>query len=153
MLKIGDKAPELNLYNTEKEKVSIENFRGKNLVLFFFPLAFTGVCAKEMCIINEDYSEYQKLNAEVIGISVDSLYSLKKFKEYNNITSVTFLSDFNKKIIESYGVVIENFPFEYEKVSKRATFVIDKEGYIKYIEILSDTSQLPNFNKIKNKIN
>ena len=149
MIKIGDKAPELNLYNTDKEKISIEKFRGKTLILFFFPLAFSRVCSEEMCIINDEYNEYQKFDSELIGISVDSIFSLKKFKENNNLNSITFLSDFNRNIIESYGVVSESFPFDYQGVSKRATFIINTQGNISYIEILSESSELPNFTEIK----
>jgi peroxiredoxin len=150
MLNPGDKAPEFSLFNTEKEKINLSNFLGKNVVLFFFPMAFTGTCAKEMCIIDNSYEEYKNLDAEVVGISVDSLYALKQFKEFNNISTLTFLSDFNKKVIELYDVVFNSFPFEYEKVSKRATFIIDAVGYIKYTEVLEDPAQLPNFEIIKN---
>ena len=83
MLQIGQKAPDFKLINTNKEEVTLANFKGKNLVVFFFPMAWTGVCTKEMCSIQEDYNAYSGMNAETIGVSVDSFFALKRFGEDN----------------------------------------------------------------------
>ena len=77
----GQMAPDFSLFNTEKNKVSLADYKGKNLVILFFPLAFTGVCTTELCTVRDNLNVYTSLNADVVGISVDSLFSLGKFKE------------------------------------------------------------------------
>ena len=94
-LKVGDKAPNFSLRNTEKKEVSLADYSGKNVVVLFFPLAFTGVCTEELCSVRDDMSSYENLDAEILAISVDSLFTLDRFKaeqEYN----FELLSDFNK---------------------------------------------------------
>lgn len=148
MLQIGQKAPDFKLIDTEKNEVTLEQFRGKNVVLFFFPMAWTGVCTKEMCAIQEDYAAYQGLNAQTIGVSVDTLFALKRFGEDNKI-SFPLLSDFNKQAIKDYDVVHTDFAFGYKDVAKRATFVIDKEGVVRFAEILPQLGDMPNMDAIK----
>src|ERR1043166_8462111 len=104
-LQIGQKAPDFNLPDTEKQRVTLDQFRGKNIVLFFFPMAWTSTCTREMCTLQEDYNAYASLNAVVIGISVDSLYALKRYKEDYKLESIILLSDFNKDMIRDYDVV------------------------------------------------
>ena len=132
MLQIGQKAPDFKLINTNKEEVTLANFKGKNLVVFFFPMAWTGVCTKEMCSIQEDYNAYSGMNAETIGVSVDSFFALKRFGEDNKIT-FPLLSDFNKIMIRDYDMILPDFAFGYKNVAKRATVVIDKEGIVRCI--------------------
>jgi peroxiredoxin len=148
MLQVGQKAPDFKLVDTEKNEVTLEQFRGKNVVLFFFPMAWTGVCTKEMCAIQEDYSAYQAMNAQTIGVSVDSLFALKRFGEDNKI-SFPLLSDFNKQAINDYGVVHHDFAFGYKDVAKRATFVIDGEGVLRFVEVLPQLGDMPNMDAIK----
>ena len=81
MLTVGQPAPDFKLIDTNKNEVTLQQFRGKNIVLFFFPMAWTGVCTKEMCSVQEDYQTYESLNAQVIGVSVDTLFALKRFGE------------------------------------------------------------------------
>ena len=107
-LEIGAEAPDFTLYNTEKKKVSLSEYRGKNVVLLFFPLAFSRICTKELCEMSENYSYYETLNSEVIGISVDSLYSNVKFNELNQI-HFPLLSDFNKQVSKAYDALMEEF--------------------------------------------
>jgi Peroxiredoxin len=96
-IKIGQPAPDFTLFNTEKNKVSLHDFRGKNVVLLFFPLAFTGVCTDELCSVRDNMHQYSSLNADVLAISVDSLFSLGRFKKEQNYP-FELLSDFNKEV-------------------------------------------------------
>lgn len=143
----GDIAPEFTLPNTVNEKVSLSNFKNKkNVVLLFFPLAFSSVCTAELCHTRDDLSEYESLDAEILAISVDSHYTLREFKKSNNL-NFTLLSDFNKNISELYGALYDNF-YNMLGVSKRAAFVIDKKGVVRYSEVLDNAGDLPDFNKI-----
>jgi len=144
----GDKAPNFTLRNTLKEEVSLANFNDKKLVILFFPLAFTGVCTQELCGVRDDRSEYNSLEAEVVGISVDSLFVLERFKAENNY-NFTLLSDFNKEASRAYGTLYENFVLDMKGVSKRAAFVVDQKGTVRYAEVLENAGELPNFKAIK----
>ena len=148
MLQVGQKAPDFKLIDTEKNEISLAQFQGKNVVLFFFPMAWTGVCTKEMCSIQDDYNSYASLNAQTVGISVDSLFALKRFGEDNKI-AFPLLSDFNKQAIKDYDVVHHDFAFGYKDVAKRATFVIDAEGIIRFAEVLPQLGDFPNMDAIK----
>lgn len=147
-LKVGDKAPNFTLRNTEKAEVSLSEYRGKNVLILFFPLAFTGVCTDELCSIRDEKAEYDGLNVDVLAISVDSLFTLEKFKAEQNY-NFPLLSDFNKDVSRAYGSLYEDFVLGMKGVSKRAAFLLDKEGTIRYSEILESAGDLPNFAKIK----
>lgn len=151
MLTVGQPAPDFKLIDTNKNEVTLQQFRGKNIVLFFFPMAWTGVCTKEMCSVQEDYQTYESLNAQVIGVSVDTLFALKRFGEDNNL-NFPLLSDFNKQAIHAYDVVHQDFAFGYKDVAKRATFVIDKEGILRFIEVLPSLGDFPNMDAIKESL-
>lgn len=145
----GQKAPELSLYDTDKNKVNLADYKGKNVVLLFFPLAFTGVCTTELCSVRDNIALYNNTNAQVFGISVDSVFTLGKFKEEQKL-NFPLLSDFNKTAAKAYDVLFENFPaLEMQGVSKRAAFVIDKEGVIQYAEVTATPGELPNFAAIQ----
>lgn len=146
-VKVGDKAPAFALNNTSNEKVALGDYEGKNLIVLFFPLAFTGVCTTELCTMRDDMAEYQKLNADVVAISVDSPFTLGKFKAEQNL-DFPLLSDFNKEASEAYGAIYDEF-FGMKGVSKRSAFVVDKEGVVRYAEVLDDAGNLPNFEAIK----
>ncbi len=145
---VGDIAPNFTLRSFDKSEVSLENHRGKNIVLLFFPLAFTGVCTTELCTMRDDIATYNNLSAEVLAISVDSLFVLEKFREEQNL-NFPLLSDFNKNVSQAYGALYEDFVLDMKGVSKRSAFVIDKEGIIRYAEVLESAGDLPNFDKIK----
>lgn len=147
-LLLNSPSPKFTLFSTEKKEVSLTDYNGKNIVILFFPLSFTGVCTKELCMVRDELTIYNDLNAVVIGISVDSLFSLAKFKEEQNL-NFDLLSDFNKEATLSYGALAETFAFGMKGVSKRSAFVVDKSGILKYIEILEDAGQIPNFSAIK----
>lgn len=144
----GQKAPEFTLFNSEKNKVSLADFKGKNLVILFFPQAFTGVCTNELCSVRDNLNVYTGLNAEVVGISVDSIFTLAKFKEEQKY-NFPLLSDFNKNVSQAYGAFYDEFVFEMKGVSRRAAFVVDKEGVVQYAEVLESAGDLPNFDVIK----
>jgi len=146
---IGQPAPVFTLYDTDKKQISLQDFKGKNVLLLFFPLAFTSVCTKELCDIRDNISFYNNVNAVVLGISVDSLYTLKKFKEDQEL-NFSLLSDFNKTVSAAYDSLHDIFPsFEMQGVGKRGAFVIDTNGLVKYAEICASPSDLPNFNNIQ----
>ncbi|MBC7695815.1 MAG: peroxiredoxin [Burkholderiales bacterium] len=147
-LELGKPAPDFTLFNTEKKEISLSDYNGKNLLILFFPLAFTGVCTAELCNIRDNYNIYTSLNTEVIGISIDSLFSLGKFKDEQNY-NFDLLSDFNKTTAAAYDSLYETFGFGMLGVTKRSAFVIDKQGAIQYAEILEDAGKQPNFDAIK----
>lgn len=150
-IKNGDKAPVFNLTDSDKNPVSLESFKGKHVVLLFFPAAFTGVCTKELGMCRDEFAFYNKLNAQVLAISVDTPYTLAKFKELNNY-NFPLLSDFNKEVATEYGVIYPVWNFGMRGIAKRSAFVIDKDGMIQHSEILENASDLPDFNAIKDAL-
>ena len=152
-ISIGQVAPTFTLFDTDKKAISLSDYKGKNVVVLFFPLAFTGVCTTELCSIRDNIGVYNTANAEVLGISVDSLFTLGKFKEEQKL-NFTLLSDFNKTAATSFEVLYETFPaFEMQGVAKRSAFVIDKEGVVQYAEICPTPGDLPNFEAIQTVLN
>ncbi|CAF1237459.1 unnamed protein product [Rotaria magnacalcarata] len=153
-LKIGDHAPNFSLYNTANEQVSLYNFtKRSNVVLLFFPLAFSDVCTDELCFIRDNMDKYNQLNARVIGISVDSMFALNKFKEEKQL-QFDLLSDFNKDVARNFGVLYDEFPlFNMKGVTKRAAFVLDQKETIRYMEILDDPGKMPDFEAIEQILN
>lgn len=151
-LKAGDKAPKFQLFATDKSEVSLKDLKGRNVVLLFFPQAFTRVCTNELCSTRDDLAFYQNLDAEVLAISVDSVFTLKKFKEDQNL-NFKLLSDFNKKTSKDYGALYADWILGMKGVSKRAAFVIDRKGIIQYAEVLESAGDLPNFDAVKATLN
>ncbi len=147
-LKIGDKAPDFKLYSSDKQEIHLENYKGKNVVLLFFPLAFTSVCTAELCGVRDDIANYQHFNAEVLGISVDTPHTLAKFKEEQGY-NFPLLSDFNKEVSAAYGCIYETFILGMHGVSKRSAFVIDSEGTIQYAEVLENAGDVPDLTAVK----
>jgi peroxiredoxin len=147
-IQVGQQAPDFTLRDNEKNKVTLSEQKGKNVVLVFFPLAFTSTCTKELCSIRDNYNIYDSLNAQVYGISVDSLHALNKFKTEQNL-NFPLLSDFNKEVSTAYDTIYENFFNDMKGVSKRSAFVIDKEGIVRYAEVLENASDVPDFTAIK----
>jgi len=146
---VGQKAPDFTLFDSDKNQVTLSSLQGKNIVLLFFPLAFTGVCTAELCNIRDNIATYNNTNATVLGISVDSLFTLDKFKKEQNL-NFPLLSDFNKDASKAFDVLYETFPaFGMQGVSKRAAFVIDAEGTVKYAEICATPGDLPSFEAIQ----
>jgi peroxiredoxin len=150
-VQIGQPAPDFTLYDSDKKKVTLSEFRGSNVLLLFFPLAFTSVCTAELCSVRDNYKVYERLDAKPFGISVDSLYSLSKFKKEQNL-NFPLLSDFNKVVSKVYGALYDTFGFEMKGVSKRSAFLIDSEGIVQYTEVLENAGLQPDFGAIQNKL-
>lgn len=144
---IGQPAPAFSLYNADKQKVNLADYKGKNVVLLFFPQAFTGVCTEELCSIRDNMSKYESLNAQVLGVSVDSVFTLAKFRDEQQY-NFPLLSDFNKEVSTAYGTIYESWILDMKGVSKRSAFVIDKEGVIRYAEVLENPGLQPDFSAI-----
>ncbi len=147
-LSIGQQAPAFALYDSEKNKVSLSDFTGKNVLLLFYPQAFTGVCTKELCSIRDGIGQYQNAQAQVLGISVDSVFTLARFKEEQGY-NFPLLSDFNKEISTAYEAIYTDWILDMKGVSKRAAYIIDKQGNIQYSEVLESAGDLPNFEAIQ----
>jgi len=147
-LQPGDKAPEFSLRASDKSQVNLKDYRGRNVVLLFFPLAFTGVCTKELCLMRDSLAEYERLDTQVLAVSVDSLYALNKWKQEQGF-NFPLLSDFNKTVSKKYEVLYKEFVFGMKGVSKRSAFVIDGGGIIRYAEVLENAGELPNFEAVK----
>ena len=148
---VGSLAPDFTLYNSEKNKVSLSDFKGENVLLLFFPLAFTGVCTRELCDVRDNLGIYNAAKVKVMGISVDSVYSLARYREEQKL-NFDLLSDFNKEVSALYGSLYETFGFNMKGVSKRSAFLIDGEGRIVYSEVLENAQEVPDFVKINDKI-
>ena len=150
-ISVGSKAPDFTLKSkTASGVVDVklsENFSKKNTVLLFFPLAFTGVCTKEMCDITAGLNNYTSLNADIIGVSVDSPFAQEAWAQKENI-GIRLASDLNKKTAEAYGTLLPDL-MGFGAVSARAAFVIDKDGVVQYSEQTPTPKELPNFNAIK----
>ena len=146
-VQVGQPAPDFTLKNTDMEDVQLSSFQGqKNVVLLFVPLAFTGVCTNELCSVRDNLNNYANLNAEVLGISVDSPFSQKAWKEQENL-NFALLSDFNRDVVQAYGTQYEALG-NFKGVAKRSAFVVDKQGQVQYAEVLESAGDLPNFDKI-----
>ncbi|WP_026903835.1 redoxin domain-containing protein [Pedobacter glucosidilyticus] len=146
-LQLGEQAPDFTLFNSELKEVSLKDFAGKKVIIHFFPMAFTGVCTTQLCTMRDNFGFYEGLNAQVLGISVDSPFTLAKFKEDNNY-QFPLLSDFNKEVSKAFGAYYDEFVFNLKGVSKRAAFVIDENQKVIYAEVLESAGDLPNFKAI-----
>ena len=150
-ISVGTKAPDFTLKSKQASglvdvKLS-NNFGKKSTVLLFFPAAFTSVCTKEMCDITAGLNGYSGLNAEVIGISIDTPFAQEAWAQKEKI-QLPLASDLNKEVIKKYDVV---FPMlaGVGDTAARAAFVIDKQGIVQYSEQTPTPKDLPNFDKVK----
>lgn len=147
-VQVGEKAPAFTLWSSDKKEVSLSDFEGKNVVLLFFPLAFTGVCTAELCSVRDNIGDYDGLDAQVLAVSVDSPQTLDKFKSDQGL-NFPLLSDFNKGVSKAYGAQYEEFVMNMRGVAKRSAFVIDRQGAVRYAEVLDNAGNLPNFEAVK----
>ncbi len=144
---IGQPAPDFTLYNSQKKKVTLSELRGRNVLLLFFPLAFTSTCTRELCEIRDNIGAYDQANATVLGISVDSLHTLARYKEDQHL-NFELLSDFNKEVSALYGSLYEMFGYNMKGVSKRSAFLVDRAGILRYAEVLENAGDVPHFESI-----
>ncbi|MEO5570539.1 MAG: peroxiredoxin [Bacteroidia bacterium] len=147
-LQPGDQAPLFSLFDSDKKPIALETLKGHHVVLHFYPAAFTSTCTVQLCTTRDDLTFYNDMNAKVIGISTDSVYVLKKYKEEQHL-NFTLAADYNKEVCGMYGAQYEVFNYGMKGTAKRAAFVIDKNGIIQYAEVLDNSSDLPDFNAIK----
>ena len=153
-LDIGNVAPDFTLKTKTTDglkDVSLsDHLKDSSVVLLFFPFAFTSVCMAEACSVRDDLSSYEKLNAKVFGISVDSPFAQEVMAIKENL-NFPLLSDFNKEVSKNYGVLYEEF-IGFHGVSKRSAFVISSDGKISYAWSSDDPKQLPDFSEIKDSL-
>ena len=147
-IKPGQQAPDFSLYDSDKNKITLSDLKSHNILLLFFPAAFTGTCTKELCSVRDNITLYNTVSAKVFGISVDMVYSLSKYKEEQQL-NFSLLSDFNKEVSAAYGCLYDTFSYEMKGVSKRAAFIIDRNGIVRYAEVLEKATDLPNFEAIQ----
>lgn len=147
----GTKAPALELINTDMQKVKLPSAKEGNTLLLFFPFAFSGPCTTELCGVRDSLKDYEGLETKVYGISVDSPFAQKAFKESQDL-NFPLLSDFNKEAARAYGALYEEFALGMQGVAKRSAFVIDKKGEIRYAEVLEDAGDVPNFDAIQSTL-
>jgi glutaredoxin-dependent peroxiredoxin len=132
MVEVGQKAPDVDLVDTDRKPTKLSNFRGKPTVLLFYPGAFTGTCTKEMCNFRDSMSRYNQLDVNVVGISVDGPFANAAFKKENNI-NFPLLSDFNRQAVKAYGNYHDNFAgISGYTASKRAVYVLDRDMNVRF---------------------
>jgi peroxiredoxin len=143
---VGSIAPDFTLVNQDREPVTLSQLRGRPVVLAFFPAAFSSVCTKELCTFRDGMSGLEKAKAQVLGISVDSFFALKAFHDQQGF-KFALLSDFNKQVIRDYGVFNEDM-IGLKGIAKRAVFVLDAHGIVRYREVLEDARNEPDYQKV-----
>jgi peroxiredoxin len=148
---VGSKAPDFKLTSDERQVVALSEHRGKPVVLAFFPAAFSSVCTKELCTFNEQLSpesmaQLNRTQAQVFGISVDTFFALKAFRDQEKL-AFPLLSDFNKQAIRDYGVFNEDM-IGLKGIAKRAVFVLDGDGIVRHREVLEDARNEPDYQKV-----
>ena len=152
MSQINEKAPLFELYNTNKEKVSLSSYAGETVILAFYPGAFTGVCDTEMCALQENMESFNASGAKVIGISVDSPWSNAEFaKKYN--LDFELLSDLHREVVKMYDVTFEGLGgLDCYVSANRAVVIIDSEGLIKYRWVAENPGVEPNYDEVEETV-
>ncbi len=145
---VGQKAPQFTMVNTDLKAVSLSEFAGKNIVLAFYPAAFTGVCQKEMCTFRDALNDFTSANTAVLGVSVDSPFANKEFAAKNGL-NFPLLSDITRDVIKQYDVVFNDLAgVKGFTVAKRAVFVIDRQGIIRYKWVAPEPKVEPNYAEV-----
>lgn len=145
---VGQTAPDFSLVDTDLKHRSLADFKGKKLILAFYPAAFTGVCTQEMCTFRDNLSQLGNLGAAVLGISVDTPFANKAFAERNQI-NFPLLSDYGREVIASYDIRFPDLAgLKGYTVAKRAVFVLDREGVIRYAWVSEDPKKEPNYGEV-----
>ena len=145
----GTKAPDFKLLNHKREEISLAGLAGKNVVLAFFPAAFTGVCEKELCTFRDAMAKFNDLNATVLGVSVDAPFSNAAFAEKNTL-NFDILSDYARAAVTAYGVTHEDFAgMPGYTAAKRSVFVLDKEGMLRFQWVAPTPKDEPDYEAVK----
>jgi glutaredoxin-dependent peroxiredoxin len=146
-LKVGDNAPDFAMKSNKMQDVKLSELRGSKVLLLFVPLAFTGVCTKELCGVRDALKDYEGLDCKVFGISTDSPFALDAWAKDQGY-QFPLLSDYNKDVARSYDTLYEDM-MGFKGVCKRSAFVIDREGKVRYASVLADARNVPNFDEIR----
>ena len=147
MVETGSKAPDFTLVNQNREPVTLSQELGtSNVVLAFFPGAFSGTCTKELCNFRDTMGNFRNVNARVLGISTDTFFALKAWDDQQKL-GFPLLSDYNKEVIHKYGVVNPDM-IGLKNIAKRAVFVIDKGGVVRHREVLDDARNEPDYTRL-----
>jgi len=151
-LKVGDKAPDFTMLDTEKKPRGLNEFLGKKTVLAFFPGAFTGVCTKEMCTLRDSLANLNTLNAQVVAACVDSPVVNKVFAEQNKL-GFPVLSDFTREVSKKYAGLYDGFSqMPGYTAAKRSVFVLDPKGIVKYAWISENPGAEPNYEEVQKAV-
>ncbi|MSQ09114.1 MAG: redoxin domain-containing protein [Dehalococcoidia bacterium] len=146
---VGQKAPDFTAIDSDNKPFTLSHIKGKNVVLAFYPATFSGVCDKEMCTFRDSMSELNKVNAEVVGISVDPRWSVKEFKTKHNL-NFPLVSDWDRKIIKLYGVEWPNFGgMQGYSAATRSIFVLDSTGTVRWSWVTDGQGKEPDYAAIK----
>lgn len=150
-IKVGDKAPDFTLVDTERKERKFSEFAGKTTVLVFFPGAFTSVCTREMCSIRDSMADFNKVDAQVVAISVDAPAANRAFQTQNRL-EFPVLSDFTREVSKKYPGIYENFGVKGLTAAKRSVFVIDKQGIVRYAWITENPGEEPNYEEVRKAV-
>jgi peroxiredoxin len=152
MVEVGTKAPDFMLVNQDMKKVSLSDFKGKNVVLAFYPGAFTGTCTSEMCNIRDNIAKLEDLETQVLGISVNDPFSNKAFHE-ENVLNFPVLFDYNRTVVKQYDVFHENFAeLDGYTSAKRSIFILDSEGIVRYKWVTENPGIEPDYEEIRREL-
>jgi len=148
----GDPAPGFTLVDMDMNPRSLDEFRGRNVVLAFYPGAFTSTCKKEMCTLRDTIAKLEELDAQVLGVSVNDPFSNKAFHEINML-NFPLLCDYNREAVELYGVAMPDFAgLEGYTAAKRSVFILDKEGSVRYTWISENPGVEPDYDEIHGEL-
>ena len=143
---VGMRAPDFTLPDQDRQPVTLSAVRGRPVVLAFFPAAFSSTCTTELCTFRDGVTRLNRAQAQVYGISVDSFFALKAFRDAQRLT-FPLLSDFNKQVIRDYGVYNEDM-IGLKGLAKRAVFVLDRDGVVRHREVLEDARNEPDYERV-----
>ena len=152
MSNLNETAPDFNLKNTEKNDIALSSYKGKTVVLAFYPGAFTGVCDTEMCTLRDSMNSFNDLNATVLGISVDSPWANAEFAKKYEI-KFDLLSDYNRDVSKAYDMIFNGLGgLEGYECSNRGVIIIDGQGLIQYRWVAENPGVEPNYSEIIEKV-
>ena len=152
MVEVGKRVPEFTLFDYELKKRSLSEFRGKKLVLAFFPGAYTGVCDKEMCTLRDSLAKLGELDAQVVAVSVNDPFSLKGFHE-DNALNFPLLSDYTRETVKAYGVELPDFAgLKGYSVAQRSVFILDADCVLKWKWVSNNPGVEPDYAEIERQL-
>ena len=152
-IQIGSHAPDFKLSDSERNDRELSEFKGKNLILAFFPGAFTATCQRELCTFRDRIDRLSDMNVSVVGISVDSPFANKAFSKYHNLP-FPILSDYMRQVVRKYGIELKDFAgLEGYTAAKRSVFLTDKDGIVRYKWVSDDPDIEPDYDEVERAAN